>query len=365
MKTFVTVARWLVGLLFIFSGLIKANDPLGLSYKMQEFFEAWGWNALDGASLFLSVAMNTFEVLAGVALLVGWRLKLFNWLLLLLILFFTFLTSYVLFSGKIKTCGCFGDCVPLTPIQTFTKDVALTLLILLLFFNTNKMKPWLPSSAAVLTLMVGVAGTLYMQFYVLKHLPFMDCLPYKKGNDLLEQMKKPANATPDEYAYTFVYEKDGKRVEFTEKNLPDNLDSTYIFVERKETLVKKGNGLEAKIVDFSLQSINGSDTTQGILNQQQDYVLLFAKDMEHTAEWKDNFEKICKVAQQKKIPVAIVTADADKAVSIFPKAVILKCDGTVIKTAARVNPTYLMMRGAVVKDKISYVDAKKVFNYLQ
>src|SRR5476649_283806 len=124
-RTVLVIIRWFVGLLFIFSGLIKANDPLGLSYKMQEFFEVWGWSGLHGYTLALAFIMNVFEILAGVAVIIGWRMKLFSWLLLLLIIFFTFLTGYALFSGKIKTCGCFGDCLPLTPAQSFGKDLLL------------------------------------------------------------------------------------------------------------------------------------------------------------------------------------------------------------------------------------------------
>src|SRR6201746_55580 len=131
-KNTLLVIRWIVGLLFIFSGLIKANDPLGLSYKMQEFFEAWNWYSLNDYTLVLSLIMNVFEVLAGIAVIIGWRMKLFSWLLLLLIIFFAFLTGYAVFSGKIKTCGCFGDCLPLTPVQSFIKDLILFVLILIL-----------------------------------------------------------------------------------------------------------------------------------------------------------------------------------------------------------------------------------------
>ena len=131
MKIIVNIARVLVGCLFIFSGLVKAIDPLGLAYKMQEFFEVWAasgylkgmMDLLYDQALLFSVLMIALEVLLGVALLLGWRLKPVSWLLLALTLFFTFLTSYVLFSGKIRACGCFGDCIPLTPVQTFTKDL--------------------------------------------------------------------------------------------------------------------------------------------------------------------------------------------------------------------------------------------------
>ena len=108
MQSFLKILRWSVGLLFIFSGLIKANDPLGLSYKMQEFFEVWGIHFIsDALSYYFAVIMNVFEIVAGVALLIKYPYKQTLWLLLVLIIFFSFLTGYALFSGKIKTCGCF------------------------------------------------------------------------------------------------------------------------------------------------------------------------------------------------------------------------------------------------------------------
>src|SRR5215510_15245191 len=150
MRIAVVVIRILVGILFIFSGLVKAIDPLGLSYKMKEFFEKWNESLEQGSwffsnllinlfqflhdhSLSLSVLMIAFEIIAGVALLLGWRMKLFSWLLLLLIIFFTFLTGYAFLSGKFKNCGCFGDCLPITPKASFLKDVLLTILISFLF----------------------------------------------------------------------------------------------------------------------------------------------------------------------------------------------------------------------------------------
>src|ERR1700712_4454856 len=141
MKTGLTIARIIVGILFIFSGLVKANDPLGLSYKMQEFFEVWGWNFFNDYTLSFSVLMIAFEIIAGVAVLLGWRMKLFSWLLLLLIIFFTFLTGYAVLSGKIRTCGCFGDCIPLSASQSFTKDLLLTALIIFIFIFKDKVQP--------------------------------------------------------------------------------------------------------------------------------------------------------------------------------------------------------------------------------
>src|SRR5947208_4438136 len=149
MKLLVNISRIIVGILFIFSGLVKANDPLGLSYKMQEFFDVWNWYSFYDYTLSFSLIMNVFEVLAGVAVIIGWRMKLFSWLLLLLIIFFAFLTGYAVLSGKIKTCGCFGDCLPLTPIESFTKDLILFVLILILFINRKQIYSYVKPVAAI------------------------------------------------------------------------------------------------------------------------------------------------------------------------------------------------------------------------
>ncbi|MES2373090.1 MAG: BT_3928 family protein [Bacteroidota bacterium] len=354
MKTVLLIIRWIVGLLFIFSGLIKANDPLGLSYKMQEFFEVWGIHSLNDYTLALSMIMNVFEVVAGVAVIIGWRMKLFSWLLLLLIIFFTFLTGYALFSGKIKTCGCFGDCLPLTPAQSFGKDIFLLVLIVILFASANKIKSALKPAAALVLLLLVTITTTAGQFYVLKNLPFVDCLPYKKGNNLQEQMKMPAGAIPDSLSIMFIYKKNGKQLEFDQLHFPVDFDSTYEYVDRKDKVVRKGNGLQPKIMDFSLQTFSGTDTTAAVLGQPGNYLMVMAKDMDHVQDWSAGFEKIKQTAQQKNIPVLLVSADADKAVTLFPNTTIVKCDATVLKTAARVVPTYFIMNGATVLSKRSY-----------
>src|SRR3954470_823120 len=141
MNTILLIIRWVVGILFIFSGLVKANDPLGLSYKMQEFFDLWQMSFLNDYSLAFSIIIIAFEIIAGVALLLGWQMRLFSWLLLLLIIFFTFLTGYAYFSGKFTNCGYFGDCIPITPKTSFLKDVVLTVLIVFLFANRKNIRP--------------------------------------------------------------------------------------------------------------------------------------------------------------------------------------------------------------------------------
>src|SRR5277367_4441953 len=196
-RTFLNTARLLVGILFIFSGLIKANDPLGLSYKMQEFFEVWNLAALDTWTLGFSVVMIVFEILAGVAVILGWRMRLFAWLLLLLIIFFSFLTGYAVISGKIRECGCFGNCIPLQAMGSFLKDLMLLLLIGVLFFYRKDIKSRISANGCKLILALTLIFSFTVQWYALHYLPFVDCLPFKKGANILEKMIPPVNAIPD------------------------------------------------------------------------------------------------------------------------------------------------------------------------
>jgi uncharacterized membrane protein YphA (DoxX/SURF4 family) len=370
MKILVTIAKILVGGLFIFSGLVKAIDPLGLNYKMQEFFEVWAsdgylpqlMNWFHAHSLLFTIIMITLEVVLGVALLVGWQKKFVLNLLLLLMLFFTFLTSYVLFSGKIRSCGCFGDCIPLTPVQTFTKDIILLLLILFLIWKQRYIEPLLNGFFPFAITVLSLAATWYLQVYVMKHLPLTDCLPYKKGNNILELRKMPADAIPDKFAYSFIYEKDNTKKEFSMDKLPD---STWKFVERKQTLLEAGKNNVPAINDFSLSDSTGADSTDAILNQPHFY-LFFLKELdEKSAEWMDEFAAIHKKSKEQHIPLYIITSENAKVSAFFNQQhnyglPVYTCDATAIKTAARANPTLFEMKGPVVQNKYSWADLNKI-----
>ncbi len=363
MKLLLLIIRWIVGLLFIFSGLIKVNDPIGLSYKMQEFFEVLNLHFLNDYALLFSLGMNVFEVLAGVAVIIGWRMKLFSWLLLLLIIFFTFLTGYALFSGKIKTCGCFGDCIPLTAAQSFGKDIVLFFLILILVFVQSKIKPTFKPVVSFFLLFVTVFLSCFLQWYVLQHLPFVDCLPYKKGNNIVQQMKMPEGATNDSVSIEFIYQKNGKQLQFDQEHFPADFDSTYLYIDRKDRIVKKGNGLKPSIIDFSLQTVNQTDTTQAIFQISGKYILLMVLDGSEIERWKQSLLKLSPMLKEKTIPIFIVSAEAAKIKDQLPEYNVLSCDATVLKTAARVKPTYFLMQGASILEKCSYLDVAKTFNF--
>jgi uncharacterized membrane protein YphA (DoxX/SURF4 family) len=368
MKLLVNIVRVLVGLLFIFSGLVKANDPLGLAYKMEEYFELWNLAALNSIALWLSIIVIAFEIIAGVALLLGWQMRLFSWLLLLLIIFFTFLTGYAYFSGKFTNCGCFGDCIPITPKTSFLKDVVLTVLILFLFANRKNIRPVASKMATLLAMLLATIFSFAVQWYVLNYLPVFDCLPYKKDKNISQQMQIPEGSLPDSIAVVFVYEKEGKQYEFTPAGLPADLAS-YKFVKRKDKLIRKGNA-EPPIKGFVLSGITDQDSTQHVLSQPY-AVLLFCQNFSMpVSRWKTNFEELYAVAKEKKIPVFAVTTQLSEARknftgTAFSDIQIFKCDFTAIRTAARANPTVYLLRAGTIKDKQSYRKMDRVTKELK
>ncbi len=368
MKTALRVSRIIVGVLFIFSGLIKANDPMGLSYKMQEFFEIWGMGFLDQYTLAFSIMMISFEIIAGVAVLLGWQFKLFSWLLFLLIIFFTFLTGYAVFSGKIKECGCFGDCIKLTSNQSFTKDLILFFIIGFLLINKDKIRAISSTIVSLTVLVLVTIGSVWMQFYVLNHLPIVDCLPYKKGTLIPEKMKAPAGSIPDSTVINFVYIKQGKEIEFDAEHFPEDFNETdYTFVKRYDKLIREGNAIP-EIKDFVILSLDGIDTTTAILTHPGKIYVLFTLSIKNDAQiWLTDAARIYKQAEAKDIPMIAVSSDAENLLFELKKQPlnipVYKGDLVAIKTAARSNPTlYLLDQGKILgkwgKSDFSKVEIK-------
>jgi uncharacterized membrane protein YphA (DoxX/SURF4 family) len=352
MQTFLKILRWLVGLLFIFSGLIKANDPLGLSYKMQEFFDVWGMSFFSDYTLALAYCMNLLEIVTGIALLLKFPYKQTLWLLLILILFFTFLTGYALFSGKIKTCGCFGDCLVLTPKTSFIKDIILLISITILLITHKKVKTNFSKPLGIFILLFSTLGVGYGQYYVLQNLPILDCLPYKVGNDIIEKMQIPADAIADSIVIEMDFIKNGKHYSFTPDKFPSDFDSTYIFSSRNEKLIKQGNGIKAPIADFNLNTLQGIDTTAALFATSTPYVLIFSGQIDPKINW----DLLLKTIHNKHKLVYIVTADKSGALNRLAKENILIGDITMIKTAARVWPTIFVMNGSTIMQKKSFLD---------
>ncbi|MBO9731099.1 MAG: DoxX family protein [Chitinophaga sp.] len=357
MKIILNLLRVIVGVLFIFSGLIKANDPLGLSYKMDEFFEVLHLTFLSPYSLAYSILMNSFEIIAGVALLVGYRMRIFSVLLLLLIIFFTFLTGYALFSGTIRECGCFGDCIKLTATETFWKDVALLVMILVIFIFRKQIEPL---KGAGIVVLLATIFSLGVQRYTLQHLPVFDCLPYKIGNNIPEKMKLPPGATPDVFEMVFIYEKDGQKKEFTADNYPWS-DSTWKFVDRKDKLIKKGNA-EPAIKDFILTDLDGVNQTQAILSETKPVYLFLVQNVQKAGSgWDEKMKALQQKLKNQEVVIYGVTASTKEEIAAFKQQhglefPFVQMDGVAIKTAGRSNPCLMLLEKGTIKGKWHYND---------
>lgn len=410
MKAAVTAIRIIVGILFIFSGLVKANDPLGLSYKMQEFFEIWGLHRFDSWTLLLSVLMNAFEIIAGFALLLGWRIRLFIWLLLALIVFFTFLTGYTYITGTPKNCGCFGDCLPITSKTSFLKDVALTILIGFLWWQKKHIKPLFGEKAVTAVMLLITLLSFGFQWYTLTYLPVVDCLPFKKGNNITEKMQMPKNAIPDSTVISFVYVKGGETLEFPADSLKDKPDeklfhfskeydkeiapgetkkmvvyvkgtnlieftadkfpsdfsnTAYAFVKRYDKVVRKGSNNEPPIKGFMLSGDSNTDSTAWVLSRPYAVLLFIEKVTEAGSSWKDKFAALEKEARAKNIPCYIITAEPREAAEAvrttsFSGVPVFKCDYKAIETAARSNPCIYLLKEGTVMAKYSGAQMQKI-----
>ena len=354
MKIITNIARTLVGLLFIFSGFIKANDSVGFAYKLVEYFEVFGTHFLVPVALPLAMFICIFEIVLGFTLLMGARVKLTLWLLLLMIVFFTFLTFYSAYYQKVLSCGCFGDAIPLTPWQSFYKDLILLVLIIILFIGKQFINPLFGSKFENALLVLVLLAATAFPIYTYNYLPVIDFRAYAIGNNIPEQTK----GIPDElkYFYRLKDKKTGETKEFDK--WPDGWDLQYDYVDSRTEVTKKG--IEAKIKDFSVSNLDGSDYTQDIIENPGYNFLLICYDLEKTdkdAFGKVNdFEALCK---QDSVTFIALTASTKEAVEKFKQeaktnVTFYNTDGTVLKTMIRSNPGLMMLKGGTVIDMWHY-----------
>ena len=220
LKAVLTVCRLLFGAVFIFSGFVKAIDPLGSTYKIQDYLTAFGgfFEHFLPLALPAAVALSTIELLIGLSLFFNIRARLGAWGGLLFMLVMTPLTLYIAIANPVSDCGCFGDAVKLSNTATFLKNIVLLAVVLVLFFNRKRMYPvFAPGMEWGVLLLFAVAGV-GLSVHCYRHLPFIDFRPYKVGANIPEGMTVPVGAPQDEYAITFIYEKDGVQQEFTLDN---------------------------------------------------------------------------------------------------------------------------------------------------
>lgn len=269
MKFLTQICRILTGSLFIFSGVIKANDPLGFSYKLKEYFEVFGIEWLVPAAVFLAIFICIFEIVVGLMLLLGFRTKLTLWLLVVMIVFFTFLTFYSAYFNKVQTCGCFGDFLKLTPWQSFSKDVFLLIMIIILCFGHNYIPPIFGDALLKTLLFFGVLAAIAFPVYTYNYLPIWDFRPYKVGTDIYKAIHPQVN-----YFYLLKNKKTGEKKEFAA--WPENWDTQWDYVSNRTENADKS---VVPIIGFVMHNEYGEDYADEFLQKEGNKFILVEYDL--------------------------------------------------------------------------------------
>ncbi len=363
-----SIARTLLGLTFIFSGFVKAVDPLGTVYKIEDYLKAFGgfFNNLMPLAGVAAFTLIIFEFVLGVCLLFNVRTKLTSWLALLMMALMTPLTLYIAIANPVSDCGCFGDAIVLSNWATFWKNIVLLALVIVLLCWKRYVPQTFVGKAewgiAILAILL-VAG---FMAYNLTHLPVIDFRPYKVGNNIPELMQYPDDAQPDIYRTTYIYEKDGNKQEFTLSDYPQG-DSTWTFVESKSVLVKKG--YEPPIHDFEIVDIvNLEDITEDVLDADVAVLAVMYNLRKADKRQLEKLIRLAQIEQQNGHMFCILTGSSSGDIDEFlmsqiqPKCptqtdyelfeqAVCTCDPVTLKTIVRANPGVIVLNSGTVVDK--------------
>lgn len=358
MRLIVGFSRVFVGVLFIISGFIKLNDPLGFSFKLEEYFSQGVLDIpfLIPFALSISLFVVIFEVLLGVFLLIGYQRKFTLWSLLLMIVFFTFLTFYSAYFNKVTDCGCFGDAVKLTPWESFTKDIILLVFIVILVLGKEFIRPlFYPRTMKGIAITSLIVCIIY-GYYVLNHLPQIDFRPYKIGASIIEGMSYPEDAPKAVFEYAWKFNINGKEeVIITQGNYPQ-VEGEFVGVETTE--IQKG--YEPPIHDFTIEQ-EGVDYTE-VLMQEDKLMLVIAYDMAKSEyEAFSEVQKVSEIAMSKGYKVIGMSASNVEWTGKIKSEYQLNfpfyfTDETTLKTIVRSNPGVLLLEKGTIKQKVHYND---------
>ena len=358
MKIAVAISRIFVGVLFIISGFIKLNDPLGFSYKLQEYFSPDVLNIpfLEPYALMISVLVVVFEVVLGVFLLIGYKSKFTVWSLLLMIVFFSFLTFYSAYFDKVKDCGCFGDALKLTPWGSFTKDIVLLFFILILFFGMNHIKPIFNKLNTTILALLSFILSFWFGYHVLMHLPTIDFRAYKIGANIIDGMTVPDDAPKPVVEYYWKFNTNGEENIITTKGSYPNVEGDFISVDTK--VIEEG--YQPPVVDFSIEG-NDGDLTDQYLSEDK-LIMIVSYSLENIE--KNGAEKLkvfSNEALKKGYTVIGLTASGEEAKQNINKTYGLNfewylCDEKALKTVVRSNPGILELNKGTVVQKEHWND---------
>jgi uncharacterized membrane protein YphA (DoxX/SURF4 family)/peroxiredoxin len=362
MKYITHISRIFVGVLFIISGFIKLNDPLGFSYKLQEYFgtDVLNMEFLIPYALLLSVFVVVFEVVLGVFLLIGYKPKFTIWSLLLMIVFFTFLTFYSAYFDKVKDCGCFGDALKLTPWESFTKDVVLLVFILILLAGLKHIKPIFTKLPTTVIALLSFIVSLWFGYHVLMHLPAIDFRAYAIGKNLQEQMVIPEDAAKPVLEYTWTFKVNDENQEFVTDGSYPSVEGEYVGVETKTI----DEGYVPPIQDFSIESDDEDFTTYFL---EKDKLLIVAmynitkSEVEGVAKLKSFTDEAMKKGYA---VIGLTSSGADEKQKVKQDYNLnfdfYLCDEKVVKTIVRSNPGVVLIEKGTVKNKAHWNDIEDI-----
>lgn len=353
-----SIARTLLALTFLFSGFVKAVDPLGTVYKIQDYLhEGFGgvfqW-AIPAAGV-AAVCLIAIEWLLGIAMLLNVRTQWTSWITLLFYCIMTPLTLYIAIANPVSDCGCFGDALVITNWQTFWKNIILLLLSICLVICRKaipELFSWWMEIIIALAALGSVAG---IMGYSYTHLPQIDFRPYKVGNHIPTLMEIPDDAEVDQYEITLIYAKDGKEQTFTLENYPKG-DPEWTFVDQKSVLIKKG--YVPPIHDFEIETLEGDYITQDILESEEPVTLVVMYDLSKTDTTQ--LEKLMYMIHE--YPrVYFLTASGEEEIFAFAEelgwdeettySTFCFTDPITLKTIVRANPGVIVVQNGTIIDK--------------
>ena len=362
MKFLTQIFRISVAILFVISGFVKLNDPLGFSYKLQEYFspDVLNLTFLAPYALIFSFLIVVFEVVVGVFLFLGFKPKFTLWSLLSMILFFTFLTFYSAYFDKVKDCGCFGDALKLTPWESFFKDLILLILIVVIFIFKDFIKPFFNTSITNLVATLSLISSIFFGFYVLRHLPLIDFRAYKIGDNIITNMSIPPNAPKAVQEFKWKFKVNGNEEVFITNGSYPEVNGDYIGVETR--IIEEG--YQPPILDFSIESDNENLTETYLA---KDKLLIIVSYDLNTANI-DGLKKLKEFtddAISKGYTVIGLSAsgiiDKNRIKSNYGfNFEFYLCDEKVLKTIVRSNPGILHLNKGTVIQKAHWNDIEDI-----
>ena len=350
------VLRYIVSLIFIASGFVKAVDLKGFSFKLEEYFSPIVFNLpfLEKYALAFSIIVVVLELVLGFMLLMKIKLKQTLYALIALCVFFGFLTFYSAYYNVVTDCGCFGDALKFTPWQSFWKDITLLALLVILAFLYRKREEDEKVRFGKLPLLgVFVLVMTFVMFRGIVHEPMIDFRAYSIGTDLAAEKQKIVQ-NPSEYK-TFYSLKNSKTGEVKKVDQDEYInkeywkDTAWQIEDGKTTSEISKKGYESEISKFKVEDTNGNPITDEILKEPRVVLVFTYKPKEADLELVKKAET--KVLTEKAKVIGISTQP-----NFYKQIPNYLMDEIAIKTIARSNPFVLILEKGKVVEKLGAKD---------